>query len=61
MPAVRQRNGPTGVFHRLFCCAVRAIVVPQECPDTAQNRRIEIVLQPNLADLPSLDEVKTTP
>jgi chemotaxis protein MotB len=27
----------------------------------ALNRRIEIVLQPNLADLPSLDEVKTTP
>lgn len=27
----------------------------------ARNRRIEIVLQPNLADLPSLDEVKTTP
>jgi chemotaxis protein MotB len=27
----------------------------------AQNRRIEIVLQPNLADLPPLDEVKATP
>jgi chemotaxis protein MotB len=27
----------------------------------AQNRRIEIVLQPNLADLPSLDDVKATP
>ena len=27
----------------------------------AQNRRIEIVLQPNLADLPSLDDVKAAP
>lgn len=27
----------------------------------AQNRRIEIVLQPNLADLPSLDDVKAVP
>jgi chemotaxis protein MotB len=26
----------------------------------AQNRRIEIVLQPNLADLPSLDDLKTS-
>ena len=25
----------------------------------AQNRRIEIVLQPNLSDLPSLDDIKT--
>jgi chemotaxis protein MotB len=25
----------------------------------AQNRRIEIVLQPNIADLPSLEEAKT--
>ena len=26
-----------------------------------QNRRIQIVLQPNLADLPSLDHVKVAP
>ena len=37
-------------------------VAPNDSPEhQAQNRRIEIVLQPNLADLPSLDEVKTTP
>ena len=36
-------------------------VAPNDTPEhQAQNRRIEIVLQPNLADLPSLDEVKTT-
>jgi chemotaxis protein MotB len=37
-------------------------VVPNDSPEhRAQNRRIEIVLQPNLADLPSLDDLKTTP
>ena len=37
-------------------------VVANDSPEhRAQNRRIEIVLQPNLADLPSLDEGKTTP
>jgi chemotaxis protein MotB len=34
-------------------------VAPNDSPEhRAQNRRIEIVLQPNLADLPSLDDVK---
>ncbi len=34
-------------------------VVANDSPEhRAQNRRIEIVLQPNLADLPSLDDVK---
>jgi chemotaxis protein MotB len=37
-------------------------VVANDSPEhRAQNRRIEIVLQPNLADLPSLGEVKATP
>jgi hypothetical protein len=37
-------------------------VVANDSPEhRAQNRRIEIVLQPNLADLPSLDEGKATP
>jgi chemotaxis protein MotB len=37
-------------------------VVGNDSPEhRAQNRRIEIVLQPNLADLPSLDEGKATP
>lgn len=37
-------------------------VVPNDSPEhRAQNRRIEIVLQPNLADLPSLDDLKSTP
>lgn len=37
-------------------------VVANDSPEhRAQNRRIEIVLQPNLADLPSLDEGKSTP
>jgi chemotaxis protein MotB len=35
-------------------------VVPNDSPDhRAQNRRIEIVLQPNLSDLPPLEEPKT--
>lgn len=34
-------------------------VVPNDTPEhKAQNRRIEIVLQPNLADLPPLDDLK---
>ena len=34
-------------------------VVPNDTPaNKAQNRRIEIVLQPNLADLPPLDNIK---
>jgi chemotaxis protein MotB len=37
-------------------------VVANDSPEhRAQNRRIEIVLQPNLADLPSLDDAKLTP
>ncbi|MGB8294742.1 MAG: OmpA family protein [Polyangia bacterium] len=37
-------------------------VVPNDSPEhQAQNRRIEIVLQPNLADLPSLENVKSPP
>ena len=37
-------------------------VVANDSPEhRAQNRRIEIVLQPNLADLPSLDDAKPTP
>ena len=37
-------------------------VVANDSPEhRAQNRRIEIVLQPNLADLPSLDDGKATP
>jgi len=37
-------------------------VAPNDTPEhRAQNRRIEIVLQPNLADLPSLDGIQTTP
>jgi chemotaxis protein MotB len=37
-------------------------VVANDSPEhRAQNRRIEIVLQPNLADLPSLDDIKTAP
>jgi chemotaxis protein MotB len=37
-------------------------VVANDSPEhRAQNRRIEIVLQPNLADLPSLDEGKASP
>ena len=37
-------------------------VSPNDSPEhRAQNRRIEIVLQPNLADLPSLDDGKPTP
>jgi chemotaxis protein MotB len=36
-------------------------VVPNDTPEhKAQNRRIEIVLQPNLSDLPSLDDLKTS-
>jgi chemotaxis protein MotB len=36
-------------------------VAPNDSPDhRAQNRRIEIVLQPNLSDLPSLDDLKTS-
>ena len=36
-------------------------VAPNDTPEhRAQNRRIEIVLQPNLADLPSLDDLKTS-
>jgi chemotaxis protein MotB len=35
-------------------------VAANDTPDhKAQNRRIEIVLQPNLSDLPSLDDIKT--
>jgi chemotaxis protein MotB len=38
-----------------------APVGPNDTPDhRAQNRRIEIVLQPNLADLPPLDNLKTS-
>jgi len=34
-------------------------IAPNDSPEQqAQNRRIEIVLQPNLADLPALDEIK---
>ncbi len=37
-------------------------VVPNDTPEhRAQNRRIEIVLQPNLADLPSLDGIQSSP
>jgi chemotaxis protein MotB len=37
-------------------------VAPNDSADhQAQNRRIEIVLQPNLADLPSLDDAKLNP
>jgi chemotaxis protein MotB len=37
-------------------------VSPNDSPEhRAQNRRIEIVLQPNLADLPSLDDGKPNP
>jgi len=37
-------------------------VAPNDSPDhRAQNRRIEIVLQPNLADLPSLDDLTAKP
>ena len=37
-------------------------VAPNDSPEhQAQNRRIEIVLQPNLADLPSLDDAKLNP
>ena len=37
-------------------------VVANDSPEhRAQNRRIEIVLQPNLADLPSLEEGKASP
>jgi len=36
--------------------------VPNDSPDhRAQNRRIEIVLQPNLSDLPPLDDSVTAP
>lgn len=36
-------------------------VAANDTPDhKAQNRRIEIVLQPNLSDLPSLDDLKTS-
>jgi chemotaxis protein MotB len=36
-------------------------VAPNETPEgRAQNRRIEIVLQPNISELPSLDDLKTT-
>jgi chemotaxis protein MotB len=36
-------------------------VEPNDTPEhEAQNRRIEIVLQPNLSDLPSLDDLKAT-
>jgi chemotaxis protein MotB len=36
-------------------------VVANDSPEhRAQNRRIEIVLQPNLSDLPNLDELKAT-
>ncbi len=36
-------------------------VVANDSPEhRAQNRRIEIILQPNLSDLPSLDDIKTT-
>jgi len=37
------------------------VVANDSTEHRAQNRRIEIVLQPNLADLPSLDEGKATP
>ena len=37
-------------------------VAPNDSPDhRAQNRRIEIVLQPNLADLPPLDDLTAKP
>ena len=37
-------------------------VVPNDSPEhRAQNRRIEIVLQPNLADLPPLDDLTSKP
>lgn len=37
-------------------------VAPNDSPEhRAQNRRIEIVLQPNLADLPPLDDLGTKP
>ncbi len=37
-------------------------VAPNDSPEhRAQNRRIEIVLQPNLADLPSLEGIQTNP
>ena len=37
-------------------------VAPNDSPDhRAQNRRIEIVLQPNLADLPPLDDLGAKP
>jgi chemotaxis protein MotB len=36
-------------------------VAPNDAPDhQAQNRRIEIVLQPNLSELPSLDNLQTS-
>ncbi len=36
-------------------------VAPNDTPEQrAQNRRIEIVLEPNLSDLPSLDDIKTS-
>ncbi|HEX4421210.1 MAG TPA: OmpA family protein [Kofleriaceae bacterium] len=36
--------------------------VPNDSPDhRAQNRRIEIVLQPNISDLPALDDSMTAP
>jgi hypothetical protein len=35
-------------------------VVANDTPEhRAQNRRIEIVLQPNLSDLPSLDNLQS--
>ena len=37
------------------------VVANDSLEHRAQNRRIEIVLQPNLADLPSLDEGKSSP
>ncbi len=37
-------------------------VAPNDSPEhRAQNRRIEIVLQPNLADLPSLEGIQSSP
>jgi chemotaxis protein MotB len=37
-------------------------VAPNDTPDhQAQNRRIEIVLQPNLSELPSLDGIQSPP
>jgi chemotaxis protein MotB len=37
-------------------------VVANDTPEhRAQNRRIEIVLQPNLSELPSLDNIQARP